>query len=331
MVNFVNKTFSTTNSQLRKLRSRGLVINNGSRAKKIIEMENYYNLINGYKELFLDKSYCGNDEKYLPGTSFNEVYALYLFDRELRSLFLRYILQIENNVKSVIAHKFSEQYGHDNYLMIKNFDTSLKPKERKTQAQKIGEVAELITNLQHETARQLSKNNSMVSHYMLEYGYIPLWVLVNTLTLGTISKFYAAMKQRDQNNVGKNFNLRPDELRSILFVLSVYRNACAHDERLYNLRSVNKDLRPNMIKTCPLHRQMNIPFDSSNNPVCGKNDLFAVAIVFKMMLSKTDFNRFYFSLKKIIEDLEKQLKVIGISSVLEKIGFPSNWTEIKRI
>ena len=86
-----------------------------------------------------------------------------------------------------------------------------------------------------------------------------------------------------------------------------------------------------MIKTCPLHRQMNIPFDSSNNPVCGKNDLFAVAIVFKMMLSKTDFNRFYFSLKKIIEDLEKQLKVIGISSVLEKMGFPSNWTEIKRI
>jgi len=89
-------------------------------------MENYYNLINGYKGLFLDPSYKGTDEQYLPNTNFNEIYALYRFDRELRSLFLRYILQIENNVKSVLAHKFSEQYGHDNYLKVANFETSLK-------------------------------------------------------------------------------------------------------------------------------------------------------------------------------------------------------------
>ena len=68
---------------------------NGSRVKKIIEMENYYNLINGYKGLFLDKSYTGSDEAYLPGTKFDEVYALYLFDRELRNIFIRYILEIE--------------------------------------------------------------------------------------------------------------------------------------------------------------------------------------------------------------------------------------------
>ena len=58
----MDKTFSTTNKQLRQLRARGMVIANGSRAKKIIEMENYYNLINGYKGLFLDRSYTGTDE-----------------------------------------------------------------------------------------------------------------------------------------------------------------------------------------------------------------------------------------------------------------------------
>ena len=72
--------------------------------EKIIELENYYNLINGYKPLFLKQS--GSDETYKEGTRFEEVYALYIFDRELRNLFMRYILEIENNIKSVLAHDF---------------------------------------------------------------------------------------------------------------------------------------------------------------------------------------------------------------------------------
>ncbi|MPW26113.1 hypothetical protein GC105_09945 [Alkalibaculum sp. M08DMB] len=163
----MDKIFCTTNSQMRKLRSRGMKIY-GSRPKQIIEMENYYNLINGYKDLFIDQNYSGPDEKYKSNTNFYEIYALYLFDRELRNIFIRYILEIENNIKSVLSHIFSDKYGHDNYLKISNFETSLKPYEKnKTQAQKVGEVSSLIANLQNEISRQLSKNNSMISHHML--------------------------------------------------------------------------------------------------------------------------------------------------------------------
>lgn len=56
----------------------------------------------------------------------------------------------------------------------------------------------------------------MVSHYMLNYGYIPLWVLVNTLTIGTISVFYSHLEQQDQNNIGRVFSLKLDELKTIL-------------------------------------------------------------------------------------------------------------------
>lgn len=327
----MDKIYKTTNSQMKKLRSRGLIIS-GTRAKRIIEMENYYNLINGYKDLFLDKSYTGPDEKYLVGTNFFEIYALYLFDRELRNIFMRYILEIENNVKSVLSHEFSRNYGHDNYLKIANFDTILKPHEsNKTQAQKIGEITELITNLQKEISRQLSKNNPMISHNMLTYGYVPLWVLVNTLTLGTISTFYSYMVQKDQNQVGKKFGIKPDELTSVLFILSIYRNACAHDERLYSLKSVNRNGRPNRIKSNPLHAALRIQKDRSNNYVCGQNDLFAIVIVLKLMLTKTSFNKFFFSIKNEIDKLDKQLNTISINEVLSKMGFPNNWTDIKSI
>lgn len=182
-------------------------------------------------------------------------------------------------MKAVISHDFSKKYGHDNYLKVSNFDTKVKRWERKTAAQKIGDVSKLIANIQQDISRQLSKNNPMISHYMLTYGCVPFWVLVNSLSLGTISYFYSFLTQKDQNDVGRQFGLRPEEMTKILFVLTIYRNACAHDERFYNLRVLRNDGKPNMIKTNKLHDRMGIPRDANNNPIYGKNDLFAIVIM----------------------------------------------------
>lgn len=182
-----------------------------------------------------------------------------------------------------------------------------------------------------DISRQLSKNNSMISHYMLEYGYVPLWVLVNTLTLGTISTFYSYLTQKDQNDIGRHFMLKPEEMNSFLQVLTIYRNACAHDERLYNLKALRRSMKPNSISTLPIHKRMNIPFNSSNNPIYGKNDLFAIIIIFKTMLPKSSFNKFFSSLKKLIKSLDGNIHAISIEIVLYKMGFPSNWKDIQSI
>lgn len=43
---------------------------------RILERENYYNVINGYKDLFLDsRATATSDEVYKTGTTFDEVYA----------------------------------------------------------------------------------------------------------------------------------------------------------------------------------------------------------------------------------------------------------------
>ena len=47
------KPFKTHRQQLTILRSRGLLVNNGSKAIRILERENYYTVINGYKDFFL--------------------------------------------------------------------------------------------------------------------------------------------------------------------------------------------------------------------------------------------------------------------------------------
>lgn len=102
--------YKTFNQQIDILRSRGLLINNIEEAKEILTIHNYYNVINGYKDLFCKIDEEGN-EKFIDGSTFDEIYALYCFDRELRSIIFKYSLQIENTLRTLVAHIFSKYHG----------------------------------------------------------------------------------------------------------------------------------------------------------------------------------------------------------------------------
>ena len=149
------------------------------------------------------------------------------------------------------------------------------------------------------------------------------------MTIGTISVFYSHLKQQDQNNIGRFFSLKPDELKTILQVLTLYRNACAHDERLYNLKSMNRNMRPNNIKALPIHIDLGIPKNAGNNYMAGVNDLFAIVLIFKTMLSKESFRIFYGLLDTLIQDLSSRLTTISILQIEADMGFIPNWRDIK--
>ena len=104
------KEYKTFNQQLTILRNRGLIVPTDGKPKRFLEQENYYNVINGYKDLFLLKDTHGKPvepETYLSNAHFNELKTLFLFDRELRFLFLKYLLIFENSFKTVISDRKS--------------------------------------------------------------------------------------------------------------------------------------------------------------------------------------------------------------------------------
>lgn len=222
------KVFRDTRIQIGILKSRGVIIKNKRLAKQLIRNVNYYNLINGYKEPFLQQNTA--HEKYIPGTTLEEIYALYEFDRKLRIITLEYILEIEKQVKSLISYCFSKVHGHKNYLKLENFDTQ--------GIKKYGQVCDLLSNLYKKITLNIDKDLS-VSHYVSGKNYLPLWVLVNTLSLGDISKFYSNMLQQERDDVSRRlkWGVREHQLASCLFFLSTIRNRCAHDERLYSYLS----------------------------------------------------------------------------------------------
>lgn len=348
-----NKVFKTYKQLIKVLRNRGIVIakgGQGSRVIKALEKDNYYNVINAYKDLFLaSPASQANDEKYIDGTDFFEIEALYNFDREIRSIYLKYILKIENSFKSVLAHEFSSLYGYDNYLKLNNFDhtPSKNPKDiqrisrqnhlnpvtdiakinRLSEVEKIENITRLFGDIQQEVSRQLNKNNQMLTHYMSEYGYIPLWVLVNALTLGKVTVFYLNMKEKDKISIARKFNINYIELHKYMSILGIARNKCAHDERFYDLK-VRQNIHTNSI---PYFSRIGIPKDQSGKPIMGVNDTFAIAIILKQMLSKSDFNEFVALMENEFKKLSKYLKVITVVDIQNVMGFPEKWKSIKNL
>lgn len=53
-------------------------------------------------------------KNFINGTTFDELYALYCFDRELRSIIFKYTLQIENTLRTLISYVFSKYHGVEN-------------------------------------------------------------------------------------------------------------------------------------------------------------------------------------------------------------------------
>lgn len=73
------KEYKTFNQQLTILRNRGLIVPTDGKPKRFLEQENYYNVINGYKDLFLLKDTHGKPvepETYLSNAHFNELKTL---------------------------------------------------------------------------------------------------------------------------------------------------------------------------------------------------------------------------------------------------------------
>ena len=122
-------------------------------------------------------------------------------------------------------------------------------------------IDRLVYELQKLT---LTTQHSYIAYQRNTYHNVPLWVLVNALTFGTLSKMYFFFPLGLQSKVSKNFaHVNEKQLGQFLTVMTKFRNVCAHNERLFSYRS--KDAIPDMA----LHSKLGIPKERSLYQ-CGK-------------------------------------------------------------
>ena len=154
----MEKIFKTINEQIEILKQRGLKVENEQYAQEVLLRENYF-FISGYRHLFTKD----NKDKFIEGATFEELYSLFLFDRTFRNILFKYMLVVENNLKSVISYQLSKKYGYKevDYLKPKNF-TQDREKQR--------QVADIINKMKRQV-RVNANQHTATFHYGLWLKY----------------------------------------------------------------------------------------------------------------------------------------------------------------
>ena len=308
----IEKQFKNLDEQIEIFKHKGLIINDEKYAKQVLLRENYF-FLNGYRHLFYKSD---TEKQFIKGTTFEELYSLFLFDRSFRNVIFKYLLVIENNLKSITSYQLSKKYGYRerDYLKAKNFTHS---PERQRQ----------VNDLLKKMKRQIRVNGSQHSatlHYVSNYGYIPLWILVKVLSFGIVSEMFSILKPEDQEEIGKIYNVEVDDLLVYLPILANYRNLCAHEDILYENRTQKQ------IDDTIYHQVLDIPKENGEY-IYGKSDLFALLIIMRQMLLTEDFKNMTIELENVVQTLNYNLTSIKKKKVLHRMGFPENWKDLAGI
>lgn len=290
----VLKEYRTNEELIEYLSSKGVIITNKKEALQKVERYTYYSIVNTYKSVFKDTK--GN---YIANVTFNEIYTLFEFDKRLKNIMLKYCLEIETVIKSIMANQISKVYGIKKYLNISNLDSSINNDIKESLLNKIN--AEIEKNYNTHIA---------ITHYIDKYNFVPPFVLVKILTFGVASSYYGLLKQSDRQAIAKYFKISDKLLKQILKNLTTVRNIAAHSDRLYDYTS-------KFYLSFKLIDKEYIKSDNITN-------LYMIIRCMEKLLTNDQYNNLYNSIIKEIENLNKNLNSIPIGKIMNIMGFPMN-------
>lgn len=319
MTSAMQKIYKPNEELVNLLVSRNMNVLNKSWAAKILDYENYYCVVNGYNKIFITSTVP--EDYYRDGTTFNELLALYTFDRTIREKLLTELLRVEHIVKSRIVAVFSKYHGHDHtsYLRPENFNSVSFENFKRTNSM-IFDMLKLIDSKKNR--------HGAIKHYMDKYGYVPLWVLSKVMTFGKSNSFYACMKFEEKEEIASTFGLNPKEFKSLIDFMADIRNKCAHGERVY---CYSKDLpMPRPISRLKEHSLLEIPEGKSGYMHFGKCDILASLIALRYFVAPTRYNHLLDKIDRALhKKLAKRLKSVDVSVVEKIMGLNCNWLLLK--
>ena len=116
------KQYKNLNELVEYLISKGVSVSNQDDTLYKIEKYSYYSVINSYKMIFKDKN-----NNYIKNVSFDEIYALYEFDKNYKSKDnTTNLYMLINVLKLVLSKSNYEEMTSNINLEIKKLDSKLK-------------------------------------------------------------------------------------------------------------------------------------------------------------------------------------------------------------
>ena len=149
-------------------------------------------------------------------------------------------------------------------------------------------------------------------------------IKILTLKKQLTSKMYSFMLPQIKSKVSVHYrNITEKELIQYLKLLTIFRNICAHNERLFSFQT-RFEIPDNL-----LHKKMHIPLKGTQY-LYGKHDLFALLITFLYLLDDNDFKTLKKELTKLINSFSAITSTSQKNKSLQAMHFPPNWANITR-
>lgn len=306
------KVFLTYNQQMKKLRNDKKIDCNGSPHKIALVRSGYFNIINGYKNPFIcDVDALGN-HIYLPNTSLEQIYELKKFDEALRIFLLRYITQVEEEIRTLTGYKFDE--CNDNGK-IPWFDTNAYSSNSSLQS-KMNTISSAYS--------EISKSQSeYVKFYMDNHEQIPTWIMIKAVNFSTFIYVLQNSKQNVTHAICKLYSMldtnnKPNIklLIGSLHWLRKVRNSCAHNERVYNIRQQQQNKQSSSGRILdPYFEQLPKSYKNEHD-----KNIFDILIYLKYYLPKEEYTPMILELKKMLLDLQTKLSPNAFANVRGQMG-----------
>ena len=238
-----DKTSTTVKQQIALLQQRGLIIKDVVQAEHFLSNISYYRLAGYWWPMQRDKI----NHVFKTNSKFEDVIALYNFDRELRLLIFDIIERVEIGLRTKLIYKLSHEF--DPWWFQ---DTSLFIDPR--------ELVKTLNSLSDEIER--SKDTFIKDHlkrYNTDMRFPPAWKTLEIATFGNLSKLYGNLKPnvRSKDVIAFELNtVNHTYLPSWLQSIAQIRNVCAHHGRLWNK---NLPGRPKLLSKPPAPWLLNVP------------------------------------------------------------------------
>lgn len=255
------KPFLTIDEQITLLKKRQLTFLSEEQASKNLLRYGYYEIINGYKDLFLENKADPCDEDiYLSDSTFENIFDLFLFDTRLRRAVFTSMLEVEMNLRSALSYVICKHYGPNerDYLIRENFKSGNKVSHQGKTEYQIDQLLRKLHKIRHDKVQPMM-------HYREKYNNVPPWIIIKGTSMGNLLMLYKLLKAPLKNEVVSILYGYPIEVVSNedsvknLFADSLklflkYRNRSAHGGRIYNYAP-----EKNKIRYSPfLHNKLNI-------------------------------------------------------------------------
>lgn len=235
------KKYKSIKIQLFILKNRGLAINDEDYAKKLLTTYGYHEVINGYQNVFRDKTQ--STERFIDGASFEDIASLYIADKNLRSYLRNSLEEIELSFKTVLIDVVSNAFGveESKYLNKLNF------KKADRFSRKLNKVVSDRDWLFSQLNKKLSSHDKIISHHRSK-GNVPPWALIKELDFGTLKTFYVLLDDTNlKTEIVSKFLERSNEFVSnidiptqkkflvdLLNLSAKFRNRASHGMRIYD-------------------------------------------------------------------------------------------------